>query len=436
MRSFIFSVFLLMVSVSMNFCSLKRADSKGKEDISIAEKPKILWLDATANFERFSYQDSITYYLNKAKNAGFNQVVLCVRPVSGDVLYKKGNQKEITEWNGFARNNDWDYLDFFIQESRKLGLTIYASMNVFSGGHNFVNDGIVFRDEKFAALTTVLNNAEGFTDIKKLKNKYSVFFNPVNPEVQAYVLGILKDLVTNYDLDGVILDRARFDSLGSDFSETSKKAFEEYIGFEVENFPADIYSWIRIEQSVERVNGKLFNKWIEWRAKVIYDFFNTARNTVKQIKPQMEFGTYTGAWYPTYFNEGVNWASQKFDASAEFNWATPEYKSFGYTGLLDVYMTGVYYKEIEGDGWYSVKGGLANAKRITMGDVPVTGGLYVDVYKDNPEQFKNAVKACLTESDGLMVFDIVHLIMFNFWDEAKAGIEEAIQAERTIENVK
>ncbi|MDG5799162.1 alpha amylase family protein [Marinilabiliaceae bacterium ANBcel2] len=413
----------LLLSVS---CSNRTDRSDKVEPLSMEEKPKILWFDATANFERFSYQDSITYYLEKTKDAGFTDVVVCARPVSGDALYKSEILDEITHWRGVDRDIDWDYLDYFITESKRLGLNIYASMNVFSGGHNYVNEGVVFRDEEFADMTTLLYEQNGFVDIKDIDNKYSVFFNPVNPDVQEYVLDILEELTVSYDLDGVILDRARFDGIGSDFSELSKLAFEEYIGEEVSNFPGDIYDWIRVEDKWERVNGRLFNKWIEWRAKVIYDFFADARDLVKSLDPETKFGTYTGAWYPTYYNEGVNWASQDYDASADFTWATEEYSNYGYAGLLDIYMTGVYYDRVQGDDWYSVQGGLKNAKRIVKDDVHVSGGLFVEIYKNDPETFSQAVEACLTQSDGLMIFDIVHLIDYGYWDAAIEGINRAM----------
>ena len=55
---------------------------------SDVEKPKYLWMCIDANFERFSHKDSICYYLDKAKETGFNQVVVDVRGVDGLVLYE------------------------------------------------------------------------------------------------------------------------------------------------------------------------------------------------------------------------------------------------------------------------------------------------------------------------------------------------------------
>jgi uncharacterized lipoprotein YddW (UPF0748 family) len=60
---------------------------------------------------------------------------------------------------------------------------------------------------------------------------YNGMMNPANPEVQQYQLNILKECVQKYKkMDGIILDRMRFDNITSDFSEASKRQFEEYSG--------------------------------------------------------------------------------------------------------------------------------------------------------------------------------------------------------------
>ncbi len=68
-----------------------------------------------------------------------------------------------------------------------------------------------------------------------------------------------------------------------------------------------------------------------------------ARNEVKKVNPDISFGTYTGAWYPSYYEVGVNFASKKYDPSEDFDWATSEYKNYGYAELMDLYTTGNYY---------------------------------------------------------------------------------------------
>ncbi|PID91516.1 MAG: S-layer protein [Bacteroidetes bacterium] len=409
-----------------------RPDPPPVEDPRDSLKPRYLWFDASANFRRFSYYDSIVFYLAKAKEVGISDIVVDVRPVCGDVLYKSALVDELIDWNGYHREIDYDYLEAFITEGKKLNLRVHAALNVFSGGHNYFDAGVVYRDPDMAARTTLLNKPEGFVDIKTIKSKYSAFFNPADPLVQKYCLDIIRELAANYDVDGIILDRCRFDGIDSDFSQTSRDLFENYIGQKLSAFPDDIFKWVIVaDGSWGRHPGAWYITWLEWRAKVIHDFFAEARAAIQEINPEIAFGTYTGAWYPTYYFVGANWASKNYDPRSDSfeNWMfSPKYKDFAYADLLDIYMTGVYYATLYGSGWYTIEGGLANAKRVTMGDVGVNGSLYVHIHKDRPGELAEAVKLCLTDSDGVMVFDIVHLISHGLWDELKEGIQKGLEA--------
>lgn len=406
-----------------------------------ADKRKLLWFDATANFERFSYNDSIRYYLDKTKQAGFTDVVVDVKPITGEVLYPSSIAPEMKEWNKFQRKNHSEFLRVFIEESHKRGLRIHASLNTFVAGHNYIDRGPVYGSK--SAWQSINYTDSGMVPISRLKHKYSAMTNPANKEIQMYEISILEELVRNYDLDGIILDRVRYDCIEGDFSELSKQLFENASGLRLDHFPQDIFEWKKDSTGKPFIfKGKYYKQWLEWRTSVIYNYIRDARMAVKKIKPQIVFGDYTGAWYPTYYELGVNWASNKYDPSAEYDWATPDYKNYGYAELLDLYTTGCYFyevtkKEVEelneremkkamatrteaamGKGkeyWYSVEGSAELAMNVTKGAVPVYGGLYVEQYDGHPEQFKKAVQMCLEKTDGLMVFDIIHIINKNWW---------------------
>ena len=70
----------------------------------------------------------------------------------------------------------------------------------------------------------------------------------------------------------------------------------------------------------------------------------------------------------------------------------------------------------EKDYWYSVEGSAEIADKVVMNAVPIVGGLYVEQYKDHPEQFERAIKMCLEKTNGVMIFDIVHIINYNWWN--------------------
>ena len=207
----------------------------------------------------------------------------------------------------------------------------------------------------------------------------------------------------------------------------------------------DIYEWKKdANGKADYIPGKFFNKWIEWRAKNIYDFMSLARQSVKSVNPNISFGTYTGAWYPSYFEVGVNWASNQYDPSKDFKWATPEYKNFGYAELLDLYATGNYYtnvtmeeylkanniviNETDSKGatgtWYCVEGSCQKIRGI-LHDRKFMGGILVDQFYDNRPQLSRTIAMNLQASDGLMVFDIVHIIRKNLWKEVEDGFEMA-----------
>lgn len=408
-------------------------------------KPKYMWFDCEANYKRLSYPDSIAFYLKKVRDIGFTDVVVDIKSIMGEVLYKSAYAPYMGEWKGDKRPMDYDMLGIFIQEAHKIGLKVHASMNIFSGGHNFHKRGIIY--DEHPEWQSQVYWIDRIMPIREMTWNYNGMLNPAHPEVRKYETNIVKEAVRKYkDLDGLVFDRVRYDGITSDFSELSKREFEKYAGIRIERFPEDLIYWTKEDGKDVWKPGKHFKEWVEWRSQVITSFLENLRKEVKKINRHISFGDYTGSWYPVYYELGVNWASRKYDPSRDYEWATAAYKHTGYAHLLDVYMTGLYYNEVSiaeveklnaeavknrteaamGEGrdyWYSVEGGSRLAKKIVCGDVPVVGSIYVDQYAGDRDQFRRAVEMALQESDGLMIFDIVHIIYRNWWDT----LEEAIQ---------
>ena len=425
---------------------------KGKEEAIAENTPSeknFLYFDATANFARFTHKDSVIYYLQKAKDVGVTDVVVDVKPITGEVLYPSKIAPVMTAWEGEYESGEkdlsWDMLSLFIEEGHKRGLSVHASTNVFVAGHNYFDRGVVYEDSTKAHWQTLSYLPSGMTPITEQKNKYSAMLNPALEEVQEYELSILKELVEMYpELDGIILDRVRYDGIESDFSEASLELFEKYLKEDVANFPADIFTYSENDSS--RIEGPLYKKWLEWRASVIHDFIFEAREELKTINNDLQFGDYTGSWYPSYYEVGVNWASKEYDPSKDFDWATPEYKNYGYAEALDIFLTGNYFYEVEKqesenidttsvirteagqtlgkEDWYTVEGSAELVNEIVKEKTPVYAGLYVEQYKDDPEQFIKALKMCREKSDGAMIFDIVHIINFGWWNELEQGLTQ------------
>lgn len=420
----------------------------GSSNNELAEvAPKLMWIDATANIERFNNKDTIDYYLEKVKELGFTDIVVDVRPISGHLLYESDYAPLLTEWNGKEINYTFDYLGYYIEKAHKLGMKVQASLNTFVAGHNYMDEGPIYEGGKadWATIVYPPNEEVKLIPITEEKQKYSAMVNPINEEFQEYILNIFRELVTKYpELDGVILDRVRYDGFTADFSELSRRKFEEYLGKELDLFPDDIYRWKKDEQgNFYPERGQYFLQWIEWRASVIHNFMAKARGVIKEANPEISFGTYTGAWYPSYFEVGVNFASKNYDPSADYDWASPTYKEQGYAELLDLFTVGNYYTTITIDEyqeknpevknetdmwgqksiWYCVEGSNQNLKTILDGN-QFYGGILADQFYDNPEGLTESIKMNLATSDGLMIFDIVHIITKDMWDYVEKGMRE------------
>ncbi|MEN6618201.1 MAG: alpha amylase family protein [Rikenellaceae bacterium] len=421
-----------------------------ENQVSNADKPRYIWIDASANFPDFANnKGNITRDLAIAKNAGFTDIIVDVRPTTGDVLFNTDvadKVKYLGAWTSVGymridRTETWDYLQAFIDEGHKIGLKVHAAINTFTGGNttSLGSEGVVFRDNIKKSWTTDLNLPEGITNIMQ-SDKSAKFFNPVRTEVQDYLCDILEDLASYKDLDGIFLDRGRFDGFESDFSTYTKQKFEAYIGTTVTSFPNDIIPPGTKVGQLPSPLPKYFKQWLEFRAKTIHDFIVKARTRVKNVNPDVKFGVYVGGWYSSYYDVGVNWASPRYNTASVYSWASANYKDFGYADHCDQMLIGAYATadRVYGSTEWTMQGFCIKAKAVTMGDVKIAGGpdgnyFYssaVPAGTDVATAIANSVDACINACDGYFFFDMIHLKQNNQWQYVKAGIDAAIASKK------
>ena len=349
-----------------------------------------------------------------------------VKPVQGDVLYNSSFLPKCTYLAGNTVERDWDYLQFFLDEAHKRGMRVTVSTTIMTMGLPQSKTGpgyqqypdseydIDYWDDKFC----IEHLPQGLVDIRK-SNAWDVFafLNPVLPEVREYVMRMVTELVTNYDFDGYILDYCRYMNMNSDFSEASKKAFEEYAGVTCSNFPYDIYYYADgVTDKTQFTPSTYYNKWVEWRASVIQGYVKEIKETVKDIKPDVDIEYWAAAWWPLP-HTGQNWASYFNGAAANYWWATPTYPHTGFAEHLDIFQLGAYYDTVA-----EVSSAIYRAKSLTMGACEVFGTISA---ASTALDIEKACYTCIKESDGLMVFELSHIINNKSWAKIKAGVEKA-----------
>lgn len=396
--------------------------------MSIAKGSNILWVDFLANSERLADPKEQTKLMQNASRSNITHIVVDAKIPYGHTTYPSQYALHVDTWSD-GRYERWkgrDFLGELLEAGHAYGLQVYANINVFAEGINNSNDGLAYQHKDWQVkyyqpavegTPAQYINAEGYRET-------SLFVNPIHEEVQKHQLNIIEEVVTNYKVDGVVLDRCRYPNIYGDFSSLSREGFEKYIGQKVSNWPEDIFVAESINEHEEQlVRGPLFKKWVEWRAGNIKRFVQRAKKHVKQLNPNCLFSIYVGSWYPLYYNEGVNWASTSYQS--DLDWVSNNYHEAGYADELDFLMTGCYYPEVYKEeaqrnnrpaDWYSVEGAIEVSANVVNSKIPFFASLYLNDYHNNIEQFKKAVQLCREQSHGVMLFDVCYLEIYQWWD--------------------
>lgn len=413
-------------------------------------KPRIVWIDAAANFMDYANDAAkIATDVAKIKETGFTHIVVDVRPTNTGVLFKSSTEHALDKidvwgkaYSYVDRTADFDYLQAFIDEGHKQGLTVFASMNTFVGGCllpcGLDPDGIFYRKPELKKWASVVNTEDGLVNTLDLTGESDTgakFLSPANDDVQEYLLALIGELASYEGLDGIILDRCRFDdySLQSDFSDASRAKFEEYLGKKIGNWPSDVMA--PGKSSFGGVTNDIQKSWLSFRAKVIHDFVEKASAKVHATNADCKFGVYVGGWYSIYYYSGVNWASPKYDPKADgCYWADSDYKNYGYADHCDVMIIGAYASadKIYGNGEWTMQGFCKQAGELIKGDAPYFGGPDIgnsEGFEDGGQggKMKDIVNACINSADGLFIFDLCHIKMYDYWKDVKSAINSYLE---------
>lgn len=385
------------------------------------DQSNILWVDFLANGTRLLEPEKMKELIQQALKSKITHLVIDAKIPYGFTTFPSEFAYHVSEMKD-KQYHAWkgrDFLQEMIHYAKGSGLKIIANVDIFAEGNGLEKEGMVYDRPEWQVVhyNEALSNTPTAAENR---HDPTVFVNPIHPEVEAYELNIIQEIVRTYDIDGVVLDRCRYPNIYGDFSNLSREKFEAYIGQELNNWPEDI-------MTVEERNptfGPLFPKWAEFRAKNIKNFVQKAKSVVKTKNSDLIFSIYVGSWYPLYYNEGVNWGSETYHPSLE--WASDNYHTSGYAEEFDFIMTGCYYKDVtieeaESNGrpasWYSVEGAMNMSKEAINGKVPVIGSLYLKDYTNNVDQFKKAVQLCKERSNGVMLFDTVYLEEYKWWND-------------------
>jgi len=413
----------------------------------IVGKPRYVWVDAAANFSY--YANDPAYIAEDCKRIaamGFTDLVVDVRPTSGDVLFASAVApacRKVAAWvNGryrwVERTETFDYLSTFIAAGHAAGLRVNAAVNTMVGGyHSSIGDaGMLYDHPERKGWCAVDNLPGGLTNSMDDAETGPRFLDPANPEVREFLLTMLGELAGYEGLDGIVLDRCRYDdyNLDAGYTEAARTAFAAYLGDEPSSWPVMPQGQTYVSSNP----STLQRNWLTFRCKVIHDFVALAAEKVHTVNPDVRFGVYVGAWFSEYYRSGVNWTSEKYDLKkneSTYKWVPTNYQKTGFADLLDFIFLGAYAGtgSVHGSTEWTMEGfAKLGAKRL-CGAVPFAAGPDIG----NATGFENGKQEALLPDivgtmmaacdGGLFIFDLCHIRMFDYWDAFQTSINQYLE---------
>ncbi|MGD1702156.1 glycoside hydrolase family 10 protein [Dapis sp. BLCC M229] len=148
----------------------------------------------------------------------------------------------------------------------------------------------------------------------KMEGKYQrVWLNPFHPEVQQFILDLVIEIVTKYDIDGIQLD----DHFGlpAEFG---------YDDFTVKLYEKELPSLSPSDDYQETF-------WVRWRADKINNFMERISEEIKAIKPDCIISVSPNPLHfalPAYLQDWLTWETEKWIDEIVLQVYRPDIKRF------------------------------------------------------------------------------------------------------------
>ncbi len=390
---------------------------------------RALWIEVSANLRTLASREAIRGLVQRARAAGIDTLIPEAKNAWGFVIYESGFAPHIrtspvprpgypppVEWYP----KDFDALQVLIEEAHAAGLRVHAAVNTFGEGLRIDPAGpvigLVQQRPEWESVHLRPGPGGEPAFVPSSAAGIIAFVNPAHPEAQLYELGVLWEILSRYDVDGIVLDRARYAGLDSDFSDLSRRLFEADLGRAVPRWPHDVLD----PSSGALRPGPLFPAWAAWRASVIQGYVRAASRLIRQMRPDLPVAMYVGAWYPAAFQFGQNWGQPQ--APRLFRAWSVGWAEASVLPHLDYVMIGLYYRLVapweavqRGGLWWGTIAGGAELARQVAGDFPVVGSVWLDLYKSDRAAGEAAVRAAARFTTGLMVFDLSDVERGDWW---------------------
>jgi uncharacterized lipoprotein YddW (UPF0748 family) len=211
----------------------------------------------------------VTEMFEKCKNWGMNAVVVHVRPF-GDAFYPS----KYYPWSKYVSGKQgvdpgYDPLEIMIEKAHELGLQFHAWLNPYR----------VANDTDISALSKDNKAKKWLSDFSTSNDRYVLqiggrtYYNPSIAAVRTLVVNGVKEIVRNYNVDGIHFDDYFYPSLGTNYKGVFD--YKEYNTYKAKKIKAGVKSYYSI---------------INWRRYNVSQLVKRVYSAVKDIDEDVVFG--------------------------------------------------------------------------------------------------------------------------------------------------
>jgi uncharacterized lipoprotein YddW (UPF0748 family) len=217
--------------------------------------------------------ESIDKMLQFATLNRFNQILVQVRG-RGDAYYVS----DLVPKSHLIKDTDFDPLAYLIPKAKAQGIQVHAWVNAYllwsSRVKPLQDDHILYSHPEW-----IDQNKREELNLKKEMQKFNggkngnegFYLSPNHPKVNSYLLSVFRDLIENYELDGLHLDYIRYHD--SDFGQ---------------NPGAIAYYRKHNDLSADPSKMTGTSVWSDYKRKAVTDLVRETKNLIETVRPNME----------------------------------------------------------------------------------------------------------------------------------------------------
>ena len=245
---------LIAVSLGLSMMSIRAQSAAPKREFRSAWIAA-MGIDYPVYNNQASTKQKLIKYFDGMKAANFTGVCLHVRP-NADAYYKSTLEPWSQSLTG-TRGKDpgWDPLAWAIEECHKRGLECYAWVNPFRVTNNRASAVLnTSFDKEWKEKGWLINGASSW-----------ISFNPGNEGARRHCLDVMKEIYTNYAIDGMLFDDYFYPGDGM-----------------AENSTADDWDDYKASKTSMSI--------ADWRRANVNSFVKELYDEIQAVRPDMRFG--------------------------------------------------------------------------------------------------------------------------------------------------